>query len=401
MRFVPLLIILALGTIALALSQPIRGFVTGVTPPIAPALPLSRDGEDLPFLLPPGFTASLFAAGVPGARDMTRDQSGTLLVSLTDQGRVVALPDKNGDGRADETKTVLENLRRPHGLLVRCEELDDRERCLLFVAETDALKSYTYNADTFTATYKETITSLPSGAGHFTRTLLLHPDGKRLLISVGSSCNVCHESDARRASVLALDLQSKEVTIFARGLRNTVFMAIHPVTGEIWGTDMGRDLLGDDIPPDEINILRENADYGWPYCYGTNVQDKEFDASEKAATMCRDATPSHLDIPAHSAPLGLAFIPEEGWPEEYWHDLLVAYHGSWNRSTPTGYKIVRFDLDPQGNPTGSVSDFMTGFSNDSGDVLGRPVDILAEPGGTLYVSDDHAGAIYRVSQTSE
>ena len=172
-------------------------------------------------------------------------------------------------------------------------------------------------------------------------------------------------------------------------------MAIHPVTGEIWGTDMGRDLLGDDVPPDEVNIIREGGNYGWPICYGKNIHDADFDKNTYIRNPCMEPfeQPSQIDIPAHSAPLGIAFIPEEGWPEEYWHDILVAYHGSWNRSVPTGYKIVRIDEH------GIATDFMTGFM-DGGEVLGRPVGLLVEPGGALYISDDRAGVIYKVARTS-
>jgi hypothetical protein len=172
-------------------------------------------------------------------------------------------------------------------------------------------------------------------------------------------------------------------------------MNLHPVTGEVWATEMGRDWLGDDLPPDEINIIGEGRDYGWPICYGKNIHDAEFDKKVYARDPCADKTPSFIDIPAHSAPLGLAFFPEEGWPEEYWHDLLVAYHGSWNRSVPTGYKIVRYHLDSRGNYLGE-EDFITGWLTPAG-AVGRPVDILIQPGGKLYISDDRAGLIYKVA----
>lgn len=135
--------------------------------------------------------------------------------------------------------------------------------------------------------------------------------------------------------------------VFVSGLRNSVFFTWHPVTRELWATDMGRDLIGDDIPPDEVDIVKESGFYGRPYCYGKNIQDKTF----RPTKSCEDAIPSHIDLQAHSAPLGLAFVPS-GWPDDYRDDLLVAYHGSWNRSTPTGYKVVRMKLDEQGNYQG-------------------------------------------------
>ena len=368
-----------------------------------PAPPLPA-GDLAPFEVPEGFIATIYARDIPGARVMTRDPKGTMLVSLTKEGRVVALPDRDGDGKSDETITILDGLAQPHGIRVICPSTGfasaDQDACTLYVAETGALKAYRYDADTYTATLTGTLATFPTGGGHFTRTLLQHPDG-RLLISVGSSCNVCNESDPRRATVQALDLVSGVMSTFASGLRNTVFMALHPVTGEVWGTDNGRDLIGDDIPPDEINIIRQGLNYGWPACYGKNVYDTDFGALD--GRSCAGFTPSHIDLQAHSAALGLAFVPEEGWPEAWWHDLIVAYHGSWNRSEPTGYTVVRIDLDDNGAlQPGGIQDFMTGFlpAGASGrEALGRPADVMVEPGGVMYVSDDHAGAIYRITLT--
>lgn len=374
--------------------------LTTTKPP--PPLP---EGDLAPFTAPEGFTATIYSRDVPGARAMTRDPKGAMVVSLTKDGKVVVLPDLDSDGKSDRTITVLEGLAQPHGILVRCPDTGnasaDQDACVLYVAETGALKTYAYDADTYRATYQETIATFPTGPGHFTRTLLMHPDGERLLVSVGSSCNVCDESDERRASVQQLDLTTGEMTTFATGLRNSVFLTVNPVSGDVWATDNGRDVIGDDIPPDEINIIEEGADYGWPVCYGKNVPDTDFE-SEKGSE-CTDSRPSHIDLQAHGAALGLAFVPEEGWPEAWRHDLLVALHGSWNRSTPIGYEVIRIDLDENGERTASpnpFSDFLTGFLPEGGnedDAIGRPVGVMAEPGGVVYVSDDRAGAIYRVS----
>lgn len=358
-----------------------------------PPLP---EGDFAPFTAPEGFIATIYARNIPGARVMTRDQSGTMLVSLTKEGKVVALPDTDGNGISDETITVLEGLKQPHGILVSCTS---EASCTLYVAETGELKAYAYDADTRTATYQDTLTTFPTGSGHYTRTLLMHPDGRQLLASVGSSCNVCDEENPMRATVQAIDLVSKEVSTFATGLRNTVFMALNPVDGSIWGTDNGRDVIGDDIPPDEVNLIVEGDNYGWPICFGKNVVDTDFNS--KKGSDCPGSTPSMIDLPAHSAALGLAFIPEEGWPEDMRHDLLIAYHGSWNRSEPTGYKVVRIDLDQDARYQGGAqTDFLTGFlpaGAKESEALGRPADVMTEPGGVVYVSDDRAGAIYRVS----
>lgn len=371
--------------------------VTNTDPP--PPLPT---GDAAPLTAPEGFTATIFARDVKGARVMVRDQKGTMLVSQTSEGKVVALPDLDANGVADNTVTILSGLRQPHGLLMHCVE---QNTCTLYVAETNALKSYSYDADTRSATNPKTLTTFPSGDGHFTRTLMMHPDGKRILISVGSSCNVCNEDNAMRATIQQFDIATNKISVFASGLRNSVFMATDPVHGAVWATENGRDLIGDDIPPDEVNIIEEGKNYGWPSCYGNNVRDTDFDASDYAIYPCRVqiTTPAHLELQAHSAALGLAFVPEEGWPEEMALDLLVAYHGSWNRSSPTGYKVVRFDLSQTASRAamGGPFDFLTGFlpagASDTDDAIGRPVDLMIEPGGTLYVSDDRAGAIYRVT----
>jgi len=371
-------------------------------PPPLPA------GDTAPLTVPEGFVAKIYSRETPGARVLTRDPKGAIVVSLTESGKVVALPDLNSDGVSDRTVTILENLKQPHGILFDCPYTGnasaDQDACKLYVAETDAVKRYAYDADTYRATYEKTLMTLPSGDGHFTRTLLMHPDGKRLLVATGSSCNVCNEEEPLRATVSAINLETGENSIFASGLRNSVFMAINPVTGAVWASENGRDLLGDDTPPDEINILVEGKKYGWPICYGQNIHDTDFDKKKYTGNPCADMVPAHIDLQAHSAALGIAFVPEEGWPEEMANDLLIAYHGSWNRSTPTGYKVVRYNLDQKTNAVQpSPVDFVTGFLGDAKDresAIGRPAGLLAEPGGVLYVSDDRAGAVYRITRTS-
>lgn len=361
----------------------------------------------LPLKLPDGFSISIFAQGLGAPRVMAWGPDGRMLVSIPAEGKVVALRDANGDGIAEETETILSGLNHPHGLASRC----DAAQCTLYVAESDKVMAYTYHNGIFDAAHGKKIAALPDGGRHFTRTIMFMPSPSKvlsektlagkphentLLISVGSSCDVCNESNTLRAKILALDVTTRKLEEYAKGLRNAVFMAIHPVTGAVWATEMGRDMLGDDIPPDEINVIEQGKNYGWPICYGKNVHDTVFDTNTYVRNPCMAPfeTPSAIDIPAHSAPLGLAFFPEEGWPQEFWHNLLVAYHGSWNRSEPTGYKIVRYKLDEKGNYIGE-EDFISGWL-ENGRALGRPVDILIQPGGTIYVSDDKAGVIYHV-----
>jgi len=349
----------------------------------------------MPLSLPEGFTVSIFAKDLENPRVLAFDPHGIMLASIPSQGKVVTLPNQNDDEKTDSVTTIIEGLNRPHGLAFRCE---GENSCRLYIAESHQVTSYAYDSKTRAISDKKKITDLPNRGNHFTRTIIFAPDG-RLLISVGSSCNVCHEKEWQRAKNLSVQPDGSDLKEFARGLRNSVFMAIHPVTKQIWATEMGRDLIGDDIPPDEVNVIQEGKNYGWPICYGKNVHDTFFDKNTYIRNPCMEPfeTPSLIDLPAHSAPLGLAFIPDS-WGETYAGDLLVALHGSWNRSEPSGYKIVRYDLDRDGkllneNPT----DFISGWLVKDG-ALGRPVDLVFDIKGDLYVSDDKAAVIYKIEK---
>jgi glucose/arabinose dehydrogenase len=236
----------------------------------------------IPLKLPKGFTLSVFAAHVPGARVLALDPAGTLLVSLTRQGRVVALPDKNDDGKADDVITVLSGLNHPHGLAFTNDTKNTKkpeEKPQFYVAETDQVAVYDYDPEPLTATNKQKIIDLPPGGRHFTRTLLFlpPPQAQRLLISVGSDCDVCVEKDWRYAKILVADADGANLQTYASGLRNSVFMAVHPLSKHIWATEMGRDYLGDNLPPDEVNLIMHGEHYGWPWCYGKRVHDDQFD----------------------------------------------------------------------------------------------------------------------------
>ncbi len=352
----------------------------------------------VPLNAPEGFTISLFAKNLGDPRVMALDPQGTLLVSIPSQGKVVAVVDKDNDGTADETALVAEHLNYPHGLVLHCVNT-----CKLYIAETSMINEYVYDSTTHRANKKRKIVDIPSGGRHKTVTLTLAPPPfeNKLFASVGSSCDVCYEDNEKRGSILLVDVMSGKTEVYAKGLRNSVFMALHPSTGKLWATEMGRDQLGDNLPPDEVNIIEQGKHYGWPVCYGKNMHDTKFDSKRYIKDPCTPTSymPSHVDIPAHSAPLGLSFIPEEGWPESYRHHLFVAYHGSWNRSEPTGYKVVKYALDSKGNlqQGGQSEDFITGWLDKDIISWGRPVDILTLPGGVMYISDDKAGFIYRVS----
>lgn len=341
---------------------------------------------NIPLKLPAGFSISIFAKDLPGARVMEFDTFGNMWVSQTSEGIISLLYVK--DGRVYEQGPVLKNLRKPHGLA-----FDPEFETLLYFAEDGGVSTL----PTYSDGGPQKILDLPPGGGHFTRTIGIGPD-KRLYISIGSSCNVCNESDDRRAKIYSANRDGSDFKEFARGLRNSVFFTWNNSDGRMWATEMGRDLLGDNTPPDEINIIEEGKNYGWPNCYGKNIHDDNFDKNTYIRNPCMEPfeTASHVDLQAHSAPLGLAFVPAPpvgGWPEEYRNDLIVAYHGSWNRTNPTGYKLVRIKLDDYGNYVG-IEDFITGWLTNDG-ALGRPVDVKFYK-DVLYVSDDKSGVVYKI-----
>jgi glucose/arabinose dehydrogenase len=372
------------------------------TPTPTPTLTNSAiraDYFDTSFLkIPEGFSINLFARELGKVRAMTFDLDGNLYATIIDQGKLVVLRDLDDDGRSDVTATLLSDLKSPHGIEIACPE--SSTGCLLFLAETDKVTRYDLDSNSMTLLNPQIIVELPSDGFHFTRSILLRNFNgtNAILTSIGSSCNVCNESNEKRAKILISDIDGFKTTEFASGLRNAVFMTYNPENGDIYATENGRDYLGDNVPPDEVNLIEENNFYGWPYCYGDNIIDRTFDTSRKADDACSRAIPPKIQIQAHSAPLGLRFMRPsivEQWGEDYKNNLFVAYHGSWNRSTPTGYKVVRFKLNEDGT-FGEEQDFITGFLDSNNEVKGRPVDIIFSKKGEMFITDDKEGRIYRV-----
>jgi len=353
--------------------------------PVSGDIADSIDNNDSPLNAPEGFEISVFADNLPGARVMTFGPDGNMWVSQTKEGEISVL--EIDDGKVVSVNLFMADLNRPHGL-----SFDPSNPNILYIAEEEKISRIDVST---TTSKKEKIIDLPSGKGHFTRTIAFGPDD-RLYVSTGSSCNVCNEEEDMRAKIFSMEKDGGDLKEFARGLRNAVFF-IWDDLGKMWATDNGRDFLGDDLPPDEVNIIEKEKNYGWPVCYGKNIHDTDFDKNTYIRPPCQEPfeTESHIDIQAHSAPLGLSFVSEIGWPSEYHGNLMVAYHGSWNRSVPTGYKVVRFVLDEDGNYV-SRENFITGWLSDDNDVFGRPVDILIGEDGSMYISDDKAGLIYVV-----
>ncbi len=352
----------------------------GPAPPFTLSLPALSVVEG-----PKGFLLGVFAKDLGSPRDLQLSPGGVLLASIPAQNRVVALPDRNNDGIADQVVDIVKDLRNPHGIAFFNGKL--------FIAEETSIKRYLWDESDLVATFDKELFNLPQGGNHVTRSIIFDKKGA-LYVSIGSSCNVCFESDDRRAAIMVSDADGNSPQVYAKGLRNTVFMAGHPQTGELWGADMGRDYLGDFTPPDEINVIKSNRDYGWPLCYGGKIHDTVFDNNQYIVDPCAKTEPAQFGFDAHTAPLGLKFIESQQFPLDWQNDLLVSLHGSWNRTSPIGYKIVHLKLS--GNDVVSQSDFLWGFLNRDQKVVGRPVDVEFDSEGSLFISDDKNGMIYKV-----
>jgi glucose/arabinose dehydrogenase len=383
-----IVIVVGIGILAFAIKRKVGDIRPALLPPkenLAEIIEKQNAGDPVPFplKLADGLAISVFAKDLDKPRDLEFSPRGTLLVSVPADGKIFALPDRNGDGKADEVKAILTGLRRPHGLAFQNGKL--------FVAEETRVVRYRWDEENLIVTQEKVLFALPRGDRHFTRTIAFDKQG-RMFISIGSSCDVCFEKHEFLASVIVSDADGNNPRLWARGLRNAVFITTHPKTSDLWGTEMGRDWLGDNLPPDEVNIIRDGKDYGWPLCYGNRVQDIRF---RSGANPCGDTESPVYEIGAHSAPLGLAFIASPQFPDDWQDDLLVALHGSWNRSIPVGYKIIR--LRARGDIIEGEEDFLTGFLQGA-EALGRPVDLAFSAQGTLFISDDKSGMIYRIDK---
>jgi glucose/arabinose dehydrogenase len=337
--------------------------------------------------VPAGLTVTHYAQGLDGVRFMAVAPDGAVYATQPGRGRVVRLPDANHDGRADSTMVVVTGLAQPHGLAFH--------KGALYVAATDGVVRVTLGADGKSSGAPVYVNHYAGGGGHWTRTIVFGADSA-MYVAVGSTCNLCVEQSSDRAAVLRFNEDGSGKRVFASGLRNAVGLAVEPQTKALWASQNERDNLApshEDLPPEEINILTDGGDYGWPYCYGDRVPNPEY----HDAARCGSTMPPAQKLQAHSAPLGMSFLSRATLlPAEYRGDLLVAYHGSWNRDTPTGAKVVLVRVSG-GKPT-AVEDFVTGWQQSNGSRWGRPVDVTVAADGSVLISDDAAGAIYRLAQ---
>jgi len=336
-----------------------------------------------PIALPPGFVISVYAQGLRNPRMLAIGPDGQLYVAERGANRIVRLPDVDGNGLADQVEMVADDLNSPSSLVFYQDGS-------LYVGLTDSIVRLSDLDTNGVFQQRETvIDSLPT-QGHNTRTVLFSPDGSSLFVSIGSSCNVCDEDDPRRAAIVRYNPDGSGELVYASGLRNAVGITFRPGTDELWATNNGRDMLGDDQPPETIYRVNSGGDYGWPRCHAGRIVDPDFGADQ----ACEGIEQPVVEIQAHSAPLGLTFYTGDRFPADYQGDLFVALHGSWNRSVPIGYKVVRVPMD--GTAAGPVQDFATGWLVDEENSWGRPVDVITGADGALYISDDGAGVIYRV-----
>jgi glucose/arabinose dehydrogenase len=330
--------------------------------------------------LPTGFKLEVYADNVPDARSMALGTQGTLFVG-TRRGRVYAVS-PGVDGAKRRVRTIASQLNMPNGVAFRDGAL--------YVAEVSRVLRYDAIESTLDGPSEPKIVrdDFPKDGHHGWKYIAFGPDGK-LYVPIGAPCNVCDEAGYAVITRMNPDGSSKEV--FARGIRNTVGFAWHPVTKELWFTDNGRDYLGENSPPCELNRAPQaGLDFGFPYCHGADIKDPDFGK----LGQCANSTPPVQLLGAHVAPLAVKFYTGTAFPEQYRNQVFIAEHGSWNRRTKSGYRISMIKLD--GDRAVSYEPFATGFSRDN-EVYGRPVDLLLLDDGSFLVSDDQAGAIYRLS----
>lgn len=335
--------------------------------------------------LPDGFKISLYAE-VPKARSMALGPDGTVYVGSRNGENIHAITDKNGDFVADEVIAIGDELNTPNGVAFKDGDL--------YVAEINRILRYNNIEENLKNPGEPEVVfdEYPTEGHHGWKYIAFGPDGY-LYVPVGAPCNICKKEDPVYASITRLDLDKGEYEVYARGIRNTVGFTWHPETGDLYFTDNGRDLMGDDIPDCELNVATEaGMHFGYPYCHAGEVKDPEF--GDQGA--CEDFIAPIQKMGAHVAPLGLKFIGGDMFPEEYQGNLIVALHGSWNRSKKSGYTLMRVILE-NGKSVGYETFAEGWLDHDTQKQFGRPVDVLQLKDGSLLVSDDYAGVVYRIT----
>ncbi len=351
---------------------------------------LKKTDKPLPneIKLPPGFHISIFADEIKNARSLTLGEKGTVFVGTRQGDKVIALVDADGDGQAEKRFEIANNMNTPNGVAFY--------KGALYIAEVDKIWRLD-NIESHLASPPKPVLvfdQLPHDKHHGWKYIAFGPDGK-LYAPIGAPCNNCDEatSDPRYSTICRINPDGTGFEVYASGIRNTVGFSWHPQTGELWFTDNGRDMMGDDLPPDELNKApQKGMNFGYPYCHGYNISDPEY--GKKHA--CSEFTKPMAELGPHVAALGMKFYSGNLFPAEYRNRVFIAEHGSWNRSTPIGYRVSMVSFKADGSPV--YETFAQGWLKD-GKAWGRPVDVLQLKDGSLLVSDDFANAVYRISYT--
>jgi glucose/arabinose dehydrogenase len=380
-----------------ATSETASGETETATEPLPTVTPasetpsVSAQAQPLPYdvSLPPGFAIHIYADDVPNARSLALSPSGTLFVGSRNAGAVYAVLDSDADYVADAVITLASGLNMPNGVAYRDGSL--------YVAEVNrVLRFDNIEADLSNPPAPVVVNdSFPSDRHHGWKFIRFGPDG-RLYVPVGAPCNVCDTDDTGYATITRMEADGSNLETYAEGVRNTVGFDWHPETGDLWFTDNGRDMMGDDIPPDELNHAPEaGMHFGYPYCHGGTVPDPQFGDVRECAEFVAPA----MQLGPHVAALGMRFYTGDMFPDEYRNQILIAEHGSWNRTVPIGYRVTLVQLE--NGEAVSYEPFASGWLLDNGEVLGRPVDVLVMPDGSLLVSDDASGMIYRITYDAQ
>jgi glucose/arabinose dehydrogenase len=355
----------------------------GGAKPVAAAAAKADDGL-AGFKLQKGFRIAVYADNVATARAMAVSDSGIVYVGSRKAGKVYAIIDENKDNVADKVVTIAEGLNNPIGVTLL--------NGALYVAEISRIIRFDNIDRTYAAKphYKVVKDDLPTDKWHGEKFIKAGPDGK-IYVPVGAPCNVCDKEDEIYSKIWRMNPDGSSFELVAKGVRNTVGFAWHPLTKELWFTDNGRDEMGDNTPSCELNVApKTGMHFGFPYCHGGVVPDPKFGEGRS----CSEFTPPVAKLGPHVAPLGLAFYTGQQFPAHYRNNLLIAEHGSWNRSTKSGYRVSLVTL--QGNQEVTTTTFVDGFLQGD-NAVARPVDIAQLADGSILISDDHGGKIYRVS----
>jgi glucose/arabinose dehydrogenase len=334
--------------------------------------------------LPPGFRITLYARDIPNARSMVLGREGTLFVGTRVEGKIYAVPDLDKDSKGDEVIVLAEGLYMPNGVAFR--------EGALYAAEANRILRYDNIEERLKDSPEPVVVNdgFPGDSHHGWKYIAFSPDGM-LYVPVGAPCNVCVRDDRRYATIMRMKPDGAHLEIFAHGIRNTVGFDWHPETKVLWFTNNGRDWMGDDLPPDTLHRAPvKGLDFGFPYCHAGDIPDPEYGEMRRCGEFAGPA----LKLGPHVAPLGMKFYTGDMFPKKYENQILIAEHGSWNRTVPIGYRIMLVRLREQVPVSYEV--FAEGWLQGKG-AWGRPVDIIVMPDGALLVSDDRAGVIYRIS----